>query len=112
MDMVDMSREMEAPAEVEPKAQCYPYGLTLNLDAEAIEALGITALPTAGTQFHLEAFGVITMASTSDPDADGDVDHVNLTLQLTHMGFEHEASPEMKDTDSDRATRLYGPREG
>ena len=112
MDLVDMSRELEPEMAPVAPGPCYPYGLTLNLDAEAIEALGITELPTAGTEFHLEAVGIITLSSTADPDADGDVDGINLTLQLTHMGFEHQASPALKDTDGDRASRLYGSREG
>jgi hypothetical protein len=112
MDMVDMAREMPAVAGVPEmgEASVYPCCLTLNLDMEALEALGVDPLPTAGTEFHLEAHGVITHSSTSDPDADGDVDGANLTLQVKHLGFEHEAEPPLKDTDHDRAGRMYGPR--
>lgn len=115
MKLVDMARKAEygptaaAPVPMDsPPEPYYPCGLSLNLDAEALEALGIEGPPTAGKQFHVEAFGVITNSSTSDPDADGDVDSVNLTLQITHMGFEHEA----EEDDKGPASRLYGPKEG
>jgi hypothetical protein len=91
-----------------PAESYYPHGLSLTLGMEELEALGIEGLPTAGTEFHLEALGVITACSTMDPDADGDVDHVCLTLQIKHMGFEHEESPPIRDTDEDRAKRMYG----
>ena len=107
-----MAREMPAVAGLPEPAIHYPFGLALHLDMEALEALGIDPMPTAGTEFHLEAHGVITHSSTSDPDADGDVDFCNLALQVKHLGFEHEESPPLKDTDADRATRMYGPKEG
>jgi hypothetical protein len=113
MKLVDMEREpiqMEAaPIAAEP---FYPCSLSLMLDMEALEALGIDDMPNAGTEFHLEAMGVITHSSTSDPDADGDVDSCCLSLQVTHLGLEHEKEPPLRDTDKDRAARMYGPREG
>lgn len=113
MKLVDMAREPEhgltdvaAPPSATSPEPYYPYGLALNLDAEALEALGIDDVPMAGKEFHIEAFGVITNSSTSDPDADGDVDSVNLTLQIKHLGFEHEAEEDKQGP----AARLYGPK--
>lgn len=84
----------------------YPGCLTLTLDAETLQALGVEGVPTAGTQFHLEAFGSVTYSATMDPDVDGDIDNVMLTLQITHMAFEHE---DEEDTEG-AAGRLYGPK--
>ena len=93
----------------------YPYGLTLTLEAEQLEALGVSLeeLPSAGNGFHLEAYGVIRRSITEDPDADGDVDRVCLELQITHMGFEHESAGK-NDNDSGQSysQRLYGVKEG
>ena len=93
----------------------YPYGLTLTLEAEQLEALGVSLeeLPSAGNGFHLEALGVIRRSSTEDPDADGDVDRVSLELQITHMGFEHEAASDSDDdAGNSYSQRLYGVKEG
>jgi hypothetical protein len=113
MNLVDMER---APVQMEAApiaaAPFYPCCLSLMLDSEALAQLGIDDLPNAGTEFHLEAMGVITRSSTSDPDADGDVDSCCLSLQVTHLGFEHDEEPPLRDTDKDRAARMYGPKEG
>jgi hypothetical protein len=110
-DLIHMAREREEiPGQPVEEKPFYPYGLALNLDMEALEALGIEEMPSAGTEFHLEAHGCITHSSTCDPDADGDVDGCCLTLQITHLGFEHGEEPERKDTDRDHAQRMYGPK--
>jgi hypothetical protein len=111
MELVHMCREPELPPDsspANPTQPYYPYGLALNLDMEALEALGIEGMPSAGTEFHLEAHGCITHSMTCDPDADGDIDGCCLTLQITHLGFEHGEEPERKSTDEKHAKRLYG----
>ena len=104
--------DAESPQSAEPY---YPYGLSLTLEAEQLEALGVSLkeLPSAGNGFHLEAYGVIRRSITEDPDADGDVDRVCLELQITHMGFEHESAGK-NDNDSGQSysQRLYGVKEG
>ena len=82
--------------------------LSLTLDMDDLATLGVE-LPTAGAEFHLEAKGVVTHSQTFDPDADGDVDEACVTLRIKMLGCEMGASPPIKDTDRDTATRLYGP---
>ena len=88
----------------------YPSCLTMMLDADTIDQLGLTGIPPAGTQFHIEGFGVVAYSSTSDPDSDGDIDHVCLSLQLTHMALEHEGMDEDDGDEGGPAERLYGPK--
>lgn len=87
-------------------APSYPGCLTLTLDAETLAMLGVDGAPQAGKQFHLEAFGSVTHSATMDPDVDGDIDHVMLCLQITHMALEHEGP----DDTGSAAARLYGPK--
>ena len=91
----------------------YPYGLRFNLTHEELGKLGYTDLPPAGTTLRIEAVGVVTKASSEDPDADGDVDYCCVEIQITELGLEEEGESEGEDTDedstqSDRAERMYG----
>lgn len=92
----------------------YPYGLRFTLNQEQLEALGYTELPPAGTTLRMEATGVVTRASSEDPDADGDIDYLCVEIQITEMGLEEESASEGKDGDDDgkRASRMYGKGSG
>jgi hypothetical protein len=96
----------------------YPYGLRLCLGMEQLAALGYTELPPAGTEVRIEAIGVVTKASSEDPDADGDVDYVSVEIQVKEMGLEEEGESAGEDIDDDdgldqpkhqdgRAERMY-----
>lgn len=115
MKLQDMTRE-PAPADsmyggVAPMAPCpYPYGLRLNLTQEDLKKLGYDGLPPAGTKLHLEAEGVVTRASSEDPDADGDIDYLCVEVQVTQLGMaetEESAGTDAPDKP-DRAQKLYG----
>jgi hypothetical protein len=90
----------------EPPGAVYRH--TIHLDMEDLKRLGIEDMPIAGTEFHVEAVGVVCHSSTHDHDADGDVDGVCVTLQVTDMGVMFGEAPELADTDGDAAHRLYG----
>ena len=111
MELVDMRETGGAQglAMAEPCAPL-PYGLRLNLGQEQLAALGYSELPEAGTTVRIEAVGVVTRASSEDPDADGDVDYLCVEIQITEMGLEEEeeSSGEDTDGDGDRAGRMYG----
>jgi hypothetical protein len=106
-DMVHLGREPEMAGE-SPEPPAIVYRHSIHLDEEDLKALGIEDMPTAGTEFHLEGIGTVCHASTSDFDADGDVDGVCVSLTLTHMGAEFGDSPALKDKDKDYAKSLYG----
>jgi hypothetical protein len=89
----------------------YPPGLRLRLDAEQLEALGITEPPPAGTRWQIEATAVVTHSATEDPDADGDCDGICVELQLTELGVEESDDTPASDKLNDRAAvALYRKR--
>jgi hypothetical protein len=89
----------------------YPCGLRLTLNQEQLQALGFKDLPSAGTQLRIEALATVTRSATEDPDADGDVDLINVELQLTELGCEVEAGPEPAEKPGEhrmkQAAKLY-----
>ncbi len=94
----------------QPLTAPYPCGLRITLDQEQLEELAID-LPEAGTTVHIEAYAVVTRASTEDPDADGDVDFVSVELQLTELGVDEIAEPEKAGAARERkAASLYGTK--
>lgn len=89
----------------------YPYGMRLHLTQEELEKLGYKDLPPAGTTCRIEAVGVVTRATSEDPDADGDCDYLCVDIQITEMGMEEEGAPEEDvDNDGERAGRMYGAK--
>lgn len=118
MNLVDMKVEQSngAAAPAYPTAcSPYPYGLRFTLNQEQLSALGYEELPPAGTTLRLEAMGVVTRASSEDPDADGDIDYLCVEIQITEMGIEEESESAGEDDDKDsgdRAGRMYGKKSG
>lgn len=78
----------------------YPYGLSISLDEEAMQKLGITALPKVGESMQLVAR--VEVCSTSQYSTQGGEQESNLSLQITDM----ELAPEQQKQDS--ASVLYG----
>lgn len=66
----------------------YGYGLTLCLNDDQCEALGIKAPLRAGTVVNIQARAVVTR-STESVEADGDDtgNDVSLELQVTDLGL-------------------------
>lgn len=112
MNLIDM-RHKPGEGECTPMpcvSSEYPYGLRLTLNEEQLVALGLAALPVAGTKLRLEAVAVVTRSSTEDPDADGDIDYVCVELQLTELGIEEEESegPNAEERTKQATKRMYG----
>ena len=101
MKLVSLEREEED----ESTSPMYPAP-TLYLDMETLEALGFTELPPAGSSFNIEARAIVRRASTEDPDADGDVDHATLELQITELGLEQQGG--QMASRAKAAAKLYG----
>lgn len=65
----------------------YGYGLTLYLDEDQCEALGISKALKAGTQVMLQATAIVTSATESlERDGDDKGTDVSLSLQITELG--------------------------
>ena len=66
----------------------YGYGLTLYLDEEQCEKLGISNALKAGTQVTLQASAIVTTATESlERDGDDKGTDINLSLQITDLGI-------------------------
>ena len=83
----------------------YGYGLTLYLDEDQCEALGISKALNAGTQVTLQANAIVTSATeTLERDGDDKGPDVSISLQITDLGL--NAGGVLKNA----ATLLYGTR--
>lgn len=68
----------------------YPYGLSLNLDDDVMEKLGLASLPAAGDTLTLTAVVTVTNVSeNSYADAKGGKAKTcqSMSLQITDMGL-------------------------
>jgi hypothetical protein len=78
----------------------YPYGLTVCLDKDSLDKLGITDLPPVGTRMQLTA--LVEVCSVSQYQNQSGTDS-NLSLQITDMELAASNS-EPKPL----ANRIYG----
>lgn len=99
MKMTDAeTQEYSSAAAVEPPR--YPWGLCIELDNDALDKLGIPALPAVGETMKIEARVLVSAVSMNDR-ADGEKQR-RVSLQITEMGI----GPDKKETDA--AKSLYG----
>jgi hypothetical protein len=89
MKLVSMKKDSDDMGEA---AYCMPakygYGLTLHLDEDQCELLGITKALKAGTQVTLQAMAVVTSATEAlERDGDDKGTDVSVCLQITDMGL-------------------------
>jgi hypothetical protein len=85
----------------------YGYGLTIELDDDRCEALGIKGPIKPGTVIGLQALAVVTrsveMLESADDVAEGETSNdVCLSLQITDLGLS------MEGQGTKTATILYG----
>jgi hypothetical protein len=94
----------EAKAEMMPSEKDgprYPWGLTLNLDDDALEKLGMSKLPEVGETYPLAATCEVTAVSASDTQGGGV--RRSLTLQITALAPIGKAGKDPKDVLYDKA---------
>lgn len=92
-------KEQKEGSEVATERPEYAYGLSINLDNESLEKLGITELPKTKTEMFLSA--KVEVSSVSEHDsADQKEPNRSVTLQITEMG--------LANADTDKAQKLYG----
>ena len=81
----------EAKKQSEPKAiedrPRYPYGLSLSLDSESLDKLGIDKLPALGETMVLTAKVEVTSVHSSDSEYGKSK---SVSLQITAMELEKE----------------------
>jgi len=89
MKLISMKKDSD---DMNEAAYCmsakYGYGLTLHLDDDQCEALGISKALKAGTQVTLQAIAIVTSATESlERDGDDKGTDVSICLQITDMGL-------------------------
>lgn len=105
-DLIDMKRKKETKKEKETKnlaSPCmdspeYPYGLSISLDNEGLEKLGMTTLPKVGAKLTIEALGVVTSVSSNESQQ-GEPNR-RVEIQLQKLGVE-KGSASVKDAIDD-----------
>ena len=103
MKTVSMARDADDSGLSDYTPSTYPGGLTIYLDDDQCEKLGITKGMKAGTQVSLQAIAVVTSSTESlDRDADGGGNDINLSLQITDLGISAQGA--LKNA----ASALYG----
>lgn len=102
LDKQEMKEQAEPAADLIDRP-CYPYGLSLRLDEDALDKLGISTLPEVDGVLMLTAKVTVTGASSNERSTGGDktAKHRCLELQITDMAL--GAAPAEKDA----ADELY-----
>lgn len=105
----DLKKDRDMPMAVAMKASgpTYPYGLTISLDNETLEKLGIDGdLPSVGEMIHIAGMAKVTCASETERTTEGDGKETcrRIELQLTHMAVENE-----DEETEPRGKRWYQP---
>lgn len=75
-----------ADAVIAPDAAEYPWGLSITLDNETLEKLGIDKLPKVEASVTLEARAKVTSVSSNESTHSGKSRSVS--LQITHLCLE------------------------
>lgn len=95
-------KEKYAESVVSSEQPMYPWGLTINLDEEAIAKLGLD-LPVVGSQLSLQALVDVTEVSSRQELENGTPKECRrVCLQITDLGL----GPVEKATAADK--KLYG----
>lgn len=92
------AKEYSQPTELD--APQYPYGLCIDLNDDSLEKLGLTQLPTVGSEMMIQAKVVVT--SVSSNQTQGGEAEARASLQITDMELVG------KDTSKSAASKLYG----
>lgn len=73
------------PTSIASDAPIYPWGLSINLDTESLEKLGVEELPEVGDERLVIAKVKVTSVSSSDSESGA---NRNVGLQITEMCLE------------------------
>ena len=107
-DKIDWDAGSKAGGVEAPAGPAYPYGLTVDLNNESLEKLGITEkLPDVGASMVLMATVSVTSVTDEAIETEGAKRLRSVRLQITEMALMTEKAAKPKDTE----TVLYdGPQ--
>lgn len=88
LSKADQKEEMSPISATTPQ---FPYGLCLRLDGDELDKLGITALPSVGDEFRINASGCVTSVAELNR---ADAESRNVEIQITMLGLENEGQPD------------------
>lgn len=114
MKLVDMKidpkkrEEKYAEATVAGDSPIYPYGLSLTLDDDVMQKLGLAKLPAAETEIIIHAKATVTNSSVNETK---DGKRVSMTVQITALNLKPEGDGE-KESDSDVLFASRGTKTG
>jgi hypothetical protein len=77
----------------------YPWGLSITLDEDSLDKLGMDTMPDVGESLQLSALVDVTACSSNETDSGK---RRSVSLQITDLALGTKAS------DSDHAEKLYG----
>lgn len=99
MKMDGGARSKYAEPSIAADRPMYPWGLTVNLDTDALEKLGLAEkLPQVGKGMKLEA--LVDVVTVSENDSAGGGKTCSVSLQITDLGLKAVA-------DKDAGDELY-----
>ena len=104
MKLVSMKRADDDDMDMVPySSPNYGYGLSICLNEDQCEALGITKALRAGSKVTVQGMGIVTSSTESVTREAGESgSDITLTIQLTDMGLQQQGKA------SNAAAILYG----
>lgn len=109
MSLVNMKMSAEESKEysgMEMESPEYPYGLTIDLDDDSLQKLGITSLPKVGSEMMITAKCVVKGVSSNQYQ--GSDEESRVCLQITDMDVGQTENAQ----NDNRASKLYGNNNG
>ena len=91
------AKEEKVEMTASPKAGDYPYGLTLNIESEVLDKLGLKSLPNVGDEVYFTAMAKVTRVSSNATD-DGEDNCVCLQICEMQVDSIEPAAEEKTET--------------
>ena len=89
MKLVSMARGADDGDYPTCSSSKFGWGLSINLNEDQCEALGITKAMRAGTKVGLQAIGIVVSATESvERDGDDAGPDISLSIQITDLGVQ------------------------
>lgn len=92
LKMSESERDRNAPTAAGGSDREYPYGLSLNLENESLEKLGISTLPKVGETMTIIA--KVKVTSVSMHEGENRTKAKSVTLQITDAAVKRDAPPD------------------
>lgn len=96
------SKEEFGPVNSESEGPKFPFGLSVRLNNESMDKLGLGSMPKVGSEMQLTA--LVNVESTEESERADGGSRKSMTLQITSMGLDTGKS----DTDKEKAEILFG----